>query len=371
MPSAQSIHHRVARALHARLITWFAANQRDLPWRRTRDPYAIWVSEAMLQQTRVETVVAYWQRFLKRFPSVSALASAREEEVLAAWSGLGYYRRARAMHAAAKAIVEQHGGEFPREAKAVRELPGVGPYTAGAVLSIAFDQSEALVDGNVVRVLARLFAHDASYDDTLRWAWDVARELVPPSGGAGAWNQALMELGATVCTPREPLCLLCPVRELCEARKQGRERELPRAKKRNASVAVELETLVVARASSLLLEQRPASGRMASMWQFPTRERGSLGLFPSAFAGRVRRTSDRALGEIAHTITHHRIRVFVHAGELVQRADPPLCWIERDRLGELALTGMARKILRAKLADPELAASATQAARKKLRSERA
>lgn len=358
--------------LQRQLLAWFAANQRDLPWRRTRDPYAIWVSEAMLQQTRVETVVGYWQRFLARFPSIGELARAREDDVLAAWSGLGYYRRARALHAAAKAIVERHGGEFPRDAGAVRELPGVGPYTAGAVLSIAFDQPEALVDGNVVRVLSRLFAHDDEYEKSLRWAWDVARELVPRDGGAGAWNQALMELGATVCTPREPLCLLCPARELCEARKRGLERELPRPKKRNASVAVALETLVIARNSSLLLEQRPASGRMASMWQFPTRESSSLGLFPSQFAGDARRAGDQPLGEIAHTITHHRIRVLVHSGELARGAPrPPLVWIERDRIADLALTGMTRKILRAGLADPALAQPSAQAPRKKLRSVRA
>jgi A/G-specific adenine glycosylase len=359
--------------LRARLLAWFAANQRDLPWRRTRDPYAIWVSEAMLQQTRVETVIDYWHRFMKRFPGVRELAAAREDDVLAAWSGLGYYRRARALHAAARAIVERHGGEFPRDADAVRALPGVGPYPAGAVLSIAFDQAEALVDGNVVRVLSRWFAHDDEYERAQRWAWDVARELVPTDGSAGAWNQALMELGATVCLPREPLCLLCPVSSLCEARRQGREREIPRARGRKASVEVELETLIVARGLSLLMEQRPAGGRMAGLWQLPTIERGDepTGLFPSAYPRGLRRASDRALGEISHTITHHRIRAFVHTGSAPRgELAGVFAWIERARLAELALTGMTRKILRAGLADPALSERAPQAARKKLRSAR-
>jgi A/G-specific adenine glycosylase len=334
----------------------------------------------MLQQTRVETVLAYFARFMERFPSVRELASAREDAVLAVWSGLGYYRRARALHAAAKAIVARHGGEFPSDADAVRALPGVGPYTAGAVLSIAFDQPEALVDGNVVRVLSRWFAHDDDYEKAQRWAWTIARELVPREGGAGAWNQALMELGATVCTPREPRCSLCPVHELCEARKRGLERELPRAKKRNASVAVELEALVIARGSALLLEQRPSGGRMAGLWQVPTIqisptiERGDelKGLFPSAYPRGLHRESDRALGEIAHTITHHRIRVLVHSGAAPRgELDTPLAWIERSKLADLALTGMARKILRAGLADPALAQGGAQAARAKLRSVRA
>ena len=369
-----------ASELRSRMLAWFAREQRPLPWRATRDPYAIWISEAMLQQTRVETVVEYWHRFLKRFPSARELARAREDEVLAMWSGLGYYRRARALHAAAKVIVAEHGGEFPRDGDAVRELPGVGPYTAGAVLSIAFDAPEALVDGNVVRVLSRWFAHDDDYDATTKWAWEVARELVPRGGGSGAWNQALMELGATVCTPREPACPSCPVAALCEALELGLQGELPRARKRPQSVEVELETLVVARGKSLLMERRPATGRMANMWQFPTREvaatNGELaGLFEARFtgAGGLRRAGSAGdrLGEIRHTITNHRIRVGIHAGRVARRSiAAPFAWIDRERLPELALTGMARKILRAGFADPALAAPAAQAARAKLRSRR-
>ncbi|HUR26931.1 MAG TPA: A/G-specific adenine glycosylase, partial [Planctomycetota bacterium] len=206
-------------ALRKSLASWYLAQRRDLPWRRTQDPYAIWISEAMLQQTRVETVIGYWARFLARFPDIASLARAREEDVLAAWSGLGYYRRAKSLCEAARAIVAEHGGRFPRSRESVLALPGVGPYTAGAVLSIAFDQREAIVDGNVARVFSRVFALEdvlgsASSQEKL---WDLARELLPPTRGAGDWNQALMELGATVCTARDPLCGTCPIARHCLA----------------------------------------------------------------------------------------------------------------------------------------------------------
>ncbi|MBM3975798.1 MAG: hypothetical protein FJ299_02270, partial [Planctomycetes bacterium] len=220
-------------ALVRDLCAWFDRAQRDLPWRRTRDPYAIWISEAMLQQTRVETVIPYWRRFLERFPDLRALAAAPEDSVVAAWSGLGYYRRARALREAARALVERHAGGFPRTRDAWLALPGVGPYTAGAVLSIAFDEPEPLVDGNVLRVFARLFAIAEPIDRpaTVKRIWARAAELVPrrPRGATRPrnWNQALMELGATVCLPREPNCGECPVRAHCAARAAGRTAELP------------------------------------------------------------------------------------------------------------------------------------------------
>jgi A/G-specific adenine glycosylase len=234
-------------AFRRALPRWYRRHKRDLPWRRTRDPYAIWISEAMLQQTRVETVVSYWRRFLELFPNVATLAAADERDVLAAWSGLGYYRRARALHSAARAIVERHGGEFPSDANHVRELPGIGPYTAGAVLSIAFDQPEALVDGNVARVFCRLFELDAPHESPAlkRELWNLARRLVPQDGGAGEWNQALMELGATICTPRSPSCASCPLERRCKASANGRVLELPRTKTRRAPIEVELEARLV------------------------------------------------------------------------------------------------------------------------------
>lgn len=223
------------------LLAWYDAHARDLPWRRTRDPYAVWVSEVMLQQTRVETVVPYYERFLARFPTVEALAAAAEEEVLAAWSGLGYYRRARLLHAGVREVVARHGGRVPEDAAARRALPGVGAYTAGAIGSIAFDREEPLVDGNVARVLARVHGVGTPLGraDTEARLWAEAARLVR-GPRPGALNQALMELGATVCTPRAPRCGACPIAARCEARARGDVEALPvpRAKKAPREVAL-------------------------------------------------------------------------------------------------------------------------------------
>ena len=339
------------RADRERLLDWYRAAARDLPWRRTRDPYAIWISEAMLQQTRVEAVVDYWTRFLARFPDVGALAAAAEDEVLAAWSGLGYYRRARALRAAAQAIVERHGGRFPDELEAARALPGVGPYTAGAVLSIAYDRPAALVDGNVVRVFARWLGCELEHAAATRWAWERAQELVPEHG-AGEWNQALMELGATVCTPREPRCDACPLRARCVARRSTRQAELPRPKPRRAPLDVELEVLLVERGGELLLERRPPGGRMAGLWQLPTRQVSPgpelADLFPARYALDSLRAHGEPLASLRHAITHHRIVLTLRAARAPREKQlEPLAWVPRERLGEFALSGMARKALRA------------------------
>ncbi len=343
---------RSGSAARRRLLAWFRAEQRDLPWRRTRDPYAIWISEAMLQQTRVETVLSYWPRFLARFPDFAALAAASEDDVLAAWSGLGYYRRARSLRAAAQRIVEEHGGTFPRELEAARALPGVGPYTAGAVLSIAFDAPVALVDGNVVRVLARWLGCELEHAAALRWAWGEAERLAPRAGGAGEWNQALMELGARVCTPRAPDCANCPLREHCFAREHARQSELPRAKPRPAPIEVELECAWIERRGELLLERRPPTGRMAGMWQLPTVQVAASAdgaqLFPTRYASDRIAPYGEPLAELRHAITRHRIAVCVRAARVSgAQASEPLAWVARERLVDLALTGMARKALRA------------------------
>ena len=340
----------LAREWHGRLGRWFRANKRDLPWRRTRDPYAIWISEAMLQQTRVEVVIPYFARFLARFPDVQALAAATEEDVLALWSGLGYYSRARALRAAAQVIVERHGGVLPRMRAAWLALPGVGPYTAGAVLSIAFSAREPLVDGNVQRVLARLLAwKDPQGSPALaRRAWEHALALLPRNGSAldpGDWNQALMELGARVCTPRAPRCEECPLAADCFARARGLAAELPRPRSRHAPVAVRLEIALIVDAARVLVVRRPVGGRMAGMFELPTRE-----LVPAAARARLwpadgAWASGAPLGEIGHTITHHRIRATV-----VAAAEPgaPLAearWVPMAELDVLALIGLARKAL--------------------------
>ncbi len=340
-------------ALRDLLVAWYRRRHRRLPWRDTTDPYAIWVSEVMLQQTRVETVEPYWGRFLERFPTVRDLAEATEDEVLALWSGLGYYRRARSLRQAARAVVERHDGELPRTRAEMLALPGVGPSTAGAVLSIALDLPEPLVDGNVGRVFARLYALEEPVGSAglRRELWDLAARLVPTDGGAGDWNQALMELGATICSPRKPKCPLCPLTDECRAREQGRTLELPAPKPAHPQVDVELETLVVRKGSAWLLEQRPEGGRMARMWQFPTAERpgpgGGSGLFPVEFPAGLRFVPGHELGGFRHGITRHRIRVIVRSARVSGRVRRPLAWIPRDELSERPLTGMARKTLSA------------------------
>jgi A/G-specific adenine glycosylase len=335
------------RFLHRALGTWYALEKRDLPWRRTRDPYRIWISEAMLQQTRVETVIPYYRRFLERFPTIGALAAAREEDVLAAWSGLGYYRRARSLREAARAIVERHAGRFPSRREELLELPGVGPYTAGAVASIAFDRPEPLVDGNVARVYSRFFGKDlASKPQEL---WSLARSLVPRKG-AGDWNQALMELGALVCTPREPSCTTCPIARQCDALRSGRVETFPRKRPRPATIDVELVVLAVTDGKRWLLEKREVRGRMAGLWQMPTVERGDEGrLFPTRRPRAIR--VGETLCEVKHTITRHRIRALVKRASLASaRPGASFAWVEHERLEGMALTGMTRKCLSAILA---------------------
>ena len=337
------------------LLAWYDRAKRDLPWRRTRDPYAVWISEAMLQQTRVEAVEGHWRRFLAALPSVADLAAADEARVLALWSGLGYYRRARALQAAARALVERHGGRFPRTREELLALPGIGPYTAGAVLSIAFDLPEPLVDGNVARVLSRRFALDGEHGSGAlqRELWALAAELMPRRR-AGDWNQALMELGATLCTPRAPRCGACPWGGECQARAQELTEVLPRPRARPATIDVALSIALTRRGGAVLLRQRPGGGRMAGLWEFPTREEppadgGASGLFPADFGLPLVLDEAESLGALTHAITRHRIRARVFPARLagpLPAAGEAALWIERERLDELALTGMARKVAR-------------------------
>ncbi len=237
-------------AIRQKLLGWYDEAARDLPWRQTRDPYAIWVSEVMLQQTRVETVIPYYERFLASFPTPRDLAEADEDTVLSHWSGLGYYRRARLLHAGVREVVAQYGGQVPEDAEARRALPGVGRYTAGAIGSIAFDKEEPIVDGNVTRVLARLFRIGTPVGSavTSKRIWEEAARLVP-GVRPGAFNQALMELGATVCTPKQPSCESCPVADYCEARAHGEVDALPVPRPRKSPIQVKLAAVVATRGS--------------------------------------------------------------------------------------------------------------------------
>ena len=361
-----------AELLRSRLCAWYVEHRRDLPWRHTRDPYAIWISEAMLQQTRVETVIPYYRRFLERLPSVEALAAASDDDVMALWSGLGYYRRARALVKAAQVLVAQHGGRFPRTRAEMLALPGIGPYTAGAVLSIAFDQSEPLVDGNVVRVLARLFGLRAprGSGELNRRLDELTAELVPPTPDEAdetrapvrprIWNQALMELGATVCSVRAPACLICPLSDVCVAGRSGNPEELPVAPTRKAEVLdVELEVFVLLRRGRVLLHQRADDGLMAGLWELPTREVVPSGGRARLWAQRLPAGGPRIrrgveLGLVTHGITKHRIRARVHRASVhskeaergQERSGRRWRWVRPADVDALGVTGMTRKALR-------------------------
>jgi len=253
-----------------RLRAWYARHARDLPWRRTRDPYRIWVSEIMLQQTQVATVEPYFARFVDAFPTITSLAGAERQEVLRLWEGLGYYRRAVKMHEAAGRIVTDHGGQFPRDLQAVLRLPGIGRYTAGAVLSIAFDAQQPILEANTVRLFSRLLAFRGLPTSTAgqRLLWSMA-ESVLPTRGVGQFNQALMELGSQVCTPRNPPCDGCPVRMLCRAACDNLVAETPRSKVKPAVEQVREAAILVQHAGRVLLLQRPEGVRWAGLWDFP------------------------------------------------------------------------------------------------------
>jgi A/G-specific adenine glycosylase len=323
-----------ARSLAARLLRWYDAGHRDLPWRRTRDPYRIWVSEMMLQQTRAQAAIPYYQRFLERFPSVAALAAASEEEVLAIWSGLGYYSRARNVQRAARLMA----GVFPGDYRAIRELPGVGDYTAAAVASMAFGLPYAAVDGNVMRVMARVTddAADIGSGRTRARFRELAGQWLDRAR-PGAFNQAMMELGATVCLPRAPRCGECPLAAVCRGRRAGRERELPVKLGKAQTVHIGMTVAVIERRGRLLLWQRAAdSRRLAGFWELPSAEQlPEMAALPE-------------IGAFRHTITHHRYAVTVRAGRLPPgaRAARPLSWIPVGTLAALPLSTTARKALR-------------------------
>jgi A/G-specific adenine glycosylase len=303
------------------LLSWYYHRRRDLPWRKDRNPYHIWLSEIMLQQTRVGAVLEHYQRFLRRFPTVQKLAAARESSVLAAWSGLGYYRRARMMHAAAKVIVKQQAGRFPVSAEQLSALPGIGRYTAAAIASIAFDEPTAVVDGNVKRVLRRLVADNLSGE----LLWETAQELLSQRR-PGDFNQAMMELGATICLPRQPRCSVCPVYEQCDSRGSlPKPKTLGRQNKRMIHYALDCHN-----GSAFLVRRPKDASLMPGMWELPE-IRGANGVSPWL--------------TLRHSITVTDYQVAVSQAPASDQSDGK--WISKARLARLPLTGLARKILRA------------------------
>ena len=333
------------KSLRAHLAKWFAAHGRDLPWRRTRDPYAIMVSEFMLQQTQVTTVIPYFERWLARFPDFRTLAAATEAEVLAQWQGLGYYSRARNLHRAAQHVVKDFGGALPPDPQAIAKLPGVGRYTAGAIASIVFGEPAPIVDGNVRRVLLRIDGQDLAEKEAEKWAWRRADELVALAADPAAFNEGLMELGATICTPAAPKCPACPLRTTCIARREGRQGSIPQPKKR-ASVSETHHGVVVIRDKSarLLVERRPDDGMWAGMWQAPTLEGDSI---PDETA--LKRMSGAARltfqGSFTHLTTHRMVHFHVWEGQGVRQSRTPRQWLDVAAVAKLALANPHRRIL--------------------------
>jgi A/G-specific adenine glycosylase len=333
------------------VLAWYDANARDLPWREDRDPYRVWLSEIMLQQTRVAAVIAHYREFLRRFPTVEKLAAAREAAVLAAWSGLGYYRRARMLHVAAKVMVREFGGQFPTTVEGLRELPGVGRYTAAAIASIAFGQPVAVVDGNVERVLQRLLGKRIAGEDYWRAAEGLLDRQRP-----GDFNQAMMELGATVCTPRAPECLTCPVVELCTTRGElvGADKAA-RQKKREIHYALDIRSNGLRGGKVFLVQRAPDARLMAGMWELPEVVLPAGAKAPYNGAGEIaapkalrhpkagRGDSVEACLTLRHSITVTDYRVRVWRISVPSRVDGK--WIPVEKLSRVALTGLARKIL--------------------------
>ncbi len=326
-----------------------------MPWRNTRDPYCIWLSEIMLQQTQVATVIPYYEKFLAKFPTVGAMAAAEQDDVLKLWAGLGYYSRARNLHRGAQTIVERFAGKMPETPELIREIPGIGDYTAGAILSIAFSLPEALVDGNVARVLSRVLLLDGDWraGDGKRAVWDAARKLIAEAHAAkinpGDFNQALMELGATICMPRSPMCSACPIASACAARKEGLQGEYPKLKERAASPEWKLGAWIVRDDEGrILFAQRGREGLFGGLWELPTE--------------RLEKKSPAALARVTHVLSHRILKFDALETTLLEwRNRVPndsefVCWsgvyskfqwltLGEARNGAIALSAVQSKIL--------------------------
>jgi len=365
------------RAQVAALLQWFAATARDLPWRRTHDPYAIWVSEIMLQQTQVKTVVPYWERWMRRLPTIESLATARLQTIYKLWEGLGYYTRVRNLQKAAQIILKSHDGVFPDAFQSILALPGIGRYTAGAIASIAFNQPAAILDGNVVRVLTRLYgiAEDPREKHTNNRLWDLAGVLVreahslervsrqkgkagrasatkqgPTQFACSQLNQSLMELGALVCTPRSPACDVCPVARYCVARRENRVAELPRPKDRSTPEERHFAAYVIEHEERFLVWQREAGTVNAHLWEFPNWEIQGRGSAASVAKAKLPTIAGRwsKLCSIRHSITRYRITTEAYH---IRLENPPLnllesdgIWRSRAQLRKLPFTSAHRKI---------------------------
>lgn len=337
------------------LLAWFETHRRDLPWRATDDPYAILVSEVLLQQTRIAAGAEYYRRFLGRFPTVERLAAATEEEVLQVWEGLGYYRRARHLHETARRVVREHNGEIPRDPDVLEQLPGIGPYTAGAVASIAHEVPVPAVDGNVLRVLSRLYAieEDISRSATRRRIRELAEKLVPETD-PGTFNQALMELGSLVCVPQTPRCGVCPVAGSCRARAEDKAERLPIRRKRTEPPEVPAAFALLERGDAVLLVQRPPDALLGGLWALPGGEVGSDATPAEGLVDLLRNRHGLSIeaGAIAarhvHAFSHKRWRATAIRCRLPSDTEGPPegRWVSREELEDLPLVPFHRAWLR-------------------------
>jgi A/G-specific adenine glycosylase len=339
------------------LLTWYRASARDLPWRRTREPYRVWLSEIMLQQTRVETVLPYFERFTAKFPTVRELADADIDDVLKLWAGLGYYSRARNLHRAARVVANDLDGKFPNTAEALQNLPGVGRYTAAAIASIAFNQPVAVLDGNVKRVLARLFAITKPIEGarTQTQLWNLAEQLLSPRR-PGDHNQAMMELGARICLPKNPSCEICPVRRWCRAYEQNAQNRLPLRKRKKPVPLVRFVAAAIRRRGRYLMLKRPPAGLLAGLWHFPMLEIDPDAIEPAnalrAFIRKICRLNidvGQELGVVKHVFTHrrHEVRLFLcepRASRESAADRPDRRWVSPNEMHEYALTALDRKL---------------------------
>ena len=339
------------------LLGWFSENARDLPWRRTRDPYAVWVSEIMLQQTQVKTVIPYWERWMHELPTIQSVAKVRSTRLHKLWEGLGYYTRVRNLQKAARQIIEQHNGKFPANFDDVLALPGIGRYTAGAICSIAFDQPTPILDGNVIRVLTRLFGITTNPREkkTNARLWQLANELVHHASRithhaspCSHLNQSLMELGALICVPRSPRCDACPVEKLCIARKKTWQEKLPNLDKRAPTTARRFVAFVVERSGKFLVRQRPAGALNSHLWEFPNIE-APMDATPEKLARKFlgqTPTKLEPLPTIKHSITRYRITLESFRFDLPDNQQVPAGqWLTIPQLRELAFTSAHKKLL--------------------------
>jgi len=338
------------------LLRWYTRNRRDLPWRRNRNPYRIWVSEVMLQQTQVSTVVPYFERFIQTYPNIAALAEASDDDVFQLWEGLGYYRRVPSLLAAARLLVKNNQGHFPREPALVEALPGIGRYSMGAILSQAFDQRLPILEANSQRVLCRLFARkdDPRRRQARKWLWAAAEKILPRRQ-IGQFNQAIMELGALVCTSTTPRCTVCPVRRHCRAARLGLSEAIPFRPKRRKPIHVEEVALIIRRNARVLLLRRPSRGRWAGLWEFPHAAAHGGECDQKSLLRQIKVLTGfsvlfgKKLTTVRHCLTHHRIALTCFearykSGAFSSSFYTSHIWLEPERIADYAVSTPQRRL---------------------------